>query len=93
MTGIKVAALSWLVGTGVAAVAFVLDNLELADLTDAIDRSNEGKVKLEFFRVYSSVSYPTYIELQNFEPWNNDLIEFPENYSHSFTPGVYDTSA
>ena len=82
-------AVSFLIGTSVSATLFVFQNLETWDLNDAIDRSSNGKVKLEYF--YSTnIVFPYYQEHENFEPWDNNRIEVPADYDHNWQSGVYD---
>lgn len=82
-------AVSFLIGTSVAGVLFVCESLETWDLNDAIDNSSNGKVKLEFFYM-TNISFPYYQEYQNFEPWDNNLIEVPKDYDYSWQSGVYE---
>ncbi len=87
--GISSSAASWLVGTSIAGVLFVCQNLETWDLNDAIDNSSNGKVKLEYF--YStSASFPYYQEYENFEPWDTNRVDVPEDYEYDWQSGVYE---
>lgn len=86
---LSVTKVNWLIGTSVAALLFVVQNLETWDLNAAIDDSSNGKVKLEFF--YStSISYPYYMEYENFEAWDTNKIEVPANYDYTWSDDVYD---
>lgn len=83
------AAVSFLIGTSVAATLFVFENLETWDLNDAIENSSNGKVKLEYF--YSTnIVFPYYQEYQNFEPWDTNRVDVPADYDYTWQSGVYD---
>lgn len=86
---ISESAVSFLIGTAVAGVLFVCENLETWDLNDAIDNSSNGKVKLEYFYM-TNISFPYYQEYENFEPWDNNRIKVPEDYDYTWQSGVYE---
>lgn len=87
--GVKNAIVSWLIGLPISITFSIIRNAEKWDLSDAIDRSNTGKVKLEYF--YSiSASYPYYMNHKNFEPWNSSRVEIPSNYDYKWSKDEYD---
>lgn len=86
--GVTSSVTSWLIGLPISLTFYILQNLESWDLSDAIDRSNTGKVKLEYF--YStSISWPYYMNHENFEPWNSSYVDVPENYSYTWLKDEY----
>lgn len=86
--GITSSGLTWLVGLPISATFFILQNLEIWDLNDAIDRSTTGKVKLEYYYM-TSISFPYYQEYENFEPWNSNYVDIPADYNYSYDKGEY----
>lgn len=89
MLGVTINSVSWLVGLAAGGIVYVLTNLETWDINDAIDRSDNGKLKLEYF--YStSIMYPYYMEHENFEPWNSSYADVPEDYDYTWNPGEFD---
>ena len=86
--GVSASSLSWLVGGSIGVTVWILQNLDKWDLSDAIDNSTTGKVKLEFYYLQSAFA-PYYQEFKNFEPWNNSYVTVPDNYSYTWSSGVY----
>ena len=87
--GVTASSISWLVGGAIGVSVWILQNLDKWDLSDAIDNSTTGKVKLEFYYLQSSFE-PYYQEFKNFEPWNSSYVDVPEDYDHKWRAGVYD---
>lgn len=87
--GVTTSSVSWLVGGTIGVSVWILQNLDKWDLSDAIDNSTTGKVKLEFYYLQSSFE-PYYQEIENFEPWNSSYVEVPEDYDYTWSAGVYD---
>ena len=87
--GMSSSALTWLVGGTIGVSVWILQNLDKWDLSDAIDNSTTGKVKLEFYYLVSSFE-PYYQEFKNFEAWNNSYVDVPDNYDYTWSAGVYD---
>ena len=86
--GVSTSSVSWLVGLAAGGVVYVLSNLETFDINDAIDRSTTGKLKLEYY--YStSISFPYYMEHENFEPWNNSSADVPADYDYTWNAGEF----
>jgi len=87
--GVTASSISWLVGGTIGVSVWILQNLDKWDLSDAINNSTTGKVKLEFYYLQSSFE-PYYQEFKNFEPWNSSYVDVPEDYDHEWRAGVYD---
>ena len=87
--GVSTSSVSWLIGGTIGITVWFLQNLDKWDLSDAIDNSTTGKVKLEFYYLQSSFE-PYYQEFENFEPWNSSYVDVPEDYDYTWSSGVYD---
>lgn len=87
--GMSSTALNWLIGGSIGVSVWILQNLDKWDLSDAIDNSTTGKVKLEFY--YLTSAFPPYYQsFKNFEPWNSSYIDVPEDYDYTWHSGVYE---
>lgn len=86
---VPVKAVRFLIGHSISFLIFMLENFDAMDLSDAISRSTTAKVKLEFFYL-QSVTEPYYQSFENFEPWNSNYIDIPENYDYKWFPDIYD---
>jgi hypothetical protein len=87
--GITSGGLSWLVGASIGLTFYILQNMEAMDLEAAVNDSTNGKVKLEYF--YStSMSFPYYMEYENFEAWNSSYVDVPDNYDYTWNAGTFD---
>lgn len=87
--GLPAGAAAFLVGKSLSLFASFLDKLDEWDLQDAISRSTTGRIKLECYYL-QTVTYPFYQPIENFEPWNSNTVDVPDDYSHSWFENVYD---
>ena len=87
--GLSMSKVRWLIGFSVGLFVYFIKNIKIIDFNDAYDRSTTGKLKLEFFYSTSMV-FPYYMNHENFEPWNSNYIDIPQNYDFDWDPGVYD---
>ena len=81
--------MTWLVGQSLGLTVWMLQNLDKWEFSDAFNQSTTGKLKLEFFYLQSTID-SNYVEIENFEPWNNSLVEVPEDYDYTWYADVYD---
>jgi hypothetical protein len=86
--GVTSASLSWLIGLSIGVTVWILQNMEVWDINDAIDNSTTGKLKLEYFYMTSS-SAPYYQSFKNFEPWNSSYVDVPDDYTFGFLSNVF----
>lgn len=82
--------IAWqIVGFSIDTMIWMLDNLSAWDLDDAVERSTTGKIKIEYYYI-TQITFPYYQSIENFEPWNSDMIEVPEDYNYEWEANVYD---
>lgn len=84
-----ISAPTWLVGSATSVVLALIESMDMMDLSDAVQRSTTGKIYLEYFYSVNS-SFPYYMNLQNFEPWNNNTVVVPDDYDYTWSTAVYD---
>ncbi|MBQ7344058.1 MAG: hypothetical protein IJW53_04760 [Clostridia bacterium] len=89
LLGISSTITSVLTDLSIGYVVYCLNNLEEWDLTDAIENSTTGKIKIVYYYYTNSISYPYYMEYEVFEPWNSSNIDIPEDYDYIWLNGSF----
>ncbi len=80
--------LTW-IGVSIDILISVLELLEKVDFDMAVEESTTGKLMLEFYYTQSAFE-PYFIAIENYSPWNDDIIEVPEDYDYMWYEGVFD---
>lgn len=87
--GVSTTITSVLIDLSIGYVIYCLNNLEKWDLSDAIENSTTGKIKIVYYYYTNSTSYPYYMEYEVFEPWNSSNIDIPEDYDYIWLSGSF----
>lgn len=78
-----------MIGFYATTLIFVCENLDRWDFEDALKRSTTGKLKVEYIEYYNSTTFPYYLSIRNFEPWDDGLIIVPANYDYKWYPECF----
>lgn len=89
LIGITLDSCYGIVGFYASTLVFVLENIEKWDFEAALRQSTTKKLKVEYIEYYNSTTFPHYLSIRNFAPWDDGLIVVPKDHDYNWQANVF----